>query len=232
MALLSMHTVKLLKGTSGFRFSDIRYTSTFRHVRAEDVSSMSRKRGSYRIAGLLSKPIFIGVAIFFAGVVAAVVLSNTLMSGDVPIARDSMVLVWETPSFESADAIPAQALVTDKSTANTGDSTDWFYSLTRNFDNLTVHTTARICAYDANDTLIESEPTDFNVSLYVADTTANEWTFVMDLNITASRDCASMTYDSGFDMIGNSQMYKLEVFVHETIRLATTDIEMSLEANT
>ncbi len=197
-----------------------------------DVSSMSRKRGFYRIARLLSKPIFIGVVIFVAGVVAAVVLSNTLMSGDVPVARDSMELDWETPSFESANAIPTQALVTDESTANTGDSTDWFYSLTRNFDNLTVHTTAVICAYDANDTLLESDATDFNVSLYVADTAANEWTFVMDLNITVSLDCVSMTYDSGFDLIGNSQMYKLEVFVHETIPLATADIEMSLEANT
>ncbi len=192
----------------------------------------SSKKKFYRSAGWLAKAIFMAAVVAIAGVVTAVVLSNILLSGDVPVARDTMVLAWETPDFESADAIPTQALVTDNSTANTGDSTDWFYSLTRNFTGRVVHTTAGICGYDANDTRVTIDRADLNVSLYVADTTTNQWTFVMELNISESGACVVMTYDSLYDMIGTSQMYKLEVFFRDTIPLSAADVEMSIEANT
>ncbi len=173
------------------------------------------------------------VGLIIAGTVAAIIISNTLQSGDVPIIRESIVLTWETPVWESAPAIPTQALVTFDSTDDIGDSTDWFYNLSRSFDSVTVFTTVEICAYNVNHTLVTLSPTDFKINLSVADMTNDEWDFVIELSaIAQAGDCVDTVYQSGFDWFGDFQMYKLEVFVHDSIDAAATDLEMVVVATT
>ncbi len=173
-----------------------------------------------------------GIMIVMAGSVVAVFVYNTLLSEDVPIVLGTIEIAWETPVFESALAIPIELKVTTESTADTGDSTDWFYSLTRSFNGVEIYTTVGICAYTADNTSVIISPTDFKVNVYAESSMVSAWAFYTEPVIDQSGDCVTMSYASPYDVTGYSWMYKIETFVHDSIDATVTDLEVTIVANT